>query len=196
MLTEPEIPSIAGRYKGKKLVICGDASCVWGDLERFGCKVSQGRGLVFKNGWHFMTVNKLVECFPGNIEHCYSNEGDRLKLFVEARRNEYRAEFSGPEHLHARRGVKWCWPWRGNGSSALGACLTSVHLGYDEIVLAGVPLDNSPHNGEPPWRRCTFEQDCTTSGGGPHLAWKEAIKTFGGKVKSLSGQTREWLGEP
>ena len=195
---ETKFPGIVGKYEGKKLIICGDAQCVWNDLESFGCKCAQNRGSVFKNGFHFMTVNKMVEVFPGNIEHCYSNEAESLITFVAARRREYRLEFTGPEHLHScNRGVQWRWPWRGSGTSALGACLTAVCLGYDEIVLAGVPLDNSPHNGEPHWRTCEFEtRDAvgTKEQNTINHHWKAARDlVFDGKVKSLSGRTREWL---
>src|SRR6185437_5812265 len=69
--TTRELPAIAGQYKGKQLVICADAIGVWDDLKRFGCDNHQGRGYVWKSGWQFMTVNKLVETFPGEIEHCY-----------------------------------------------------------------------------------------------------------------------------
>lgn len=193
------LPSIAGKYEGRKLIICGDAACVWDDLERFDCRSALGRGAVEKTGWHFMTVNKLVEVFPGQIEHCYSNEAESLNTFMSARRREYRLEFSGPQNLHScNRGVKWRWPWKGSGTSALGACLTGIALGYTEIVLAGVPLDNGPHNGEPPWRSCEFRTKdayATKDGGTINHHWKLARDLiFNGKVKSLSGRTREWLG--
>lgn len=197
---ETPFPKIAGQYKGKKLIVCGDAQCVWDDLERFGCKCAQDRGSVFKNGWQFMTINKMVEVFPGSIEHCYSNEAESLIAFVAARRREYRLEFSGPQHMHScNRGVQWRWPWRGSGTSALGACLTSICLGYEETVLAGIPLDDSPHNGEPSWRSCKFssEAESTKSGRTINHHWKAARDlVFDGKITSLSGRTKEWLGEP
>lgn len=200
---QPDIPlpKITGNYKGKKLVICGDAACVWDDLERFDCRSALDRGAVVRNGWQFMTINKLVETFPGQIEHCYSNEAESLLTFIAARRREYKLEFSGPQHLHSsNRGVRWRWPWRGGGTSALGACLTAVCLGYDEIVLAGIPLDESPHNGEPPWRKCRFKsQDAagTKENKTINHHWKTARDLmFDGKITSLSGRTREWLGEP
>ena len=195
-----KFPEIAGKYGGKKLIVCGDAQCVWDDLERFDCKCSLNRGSVFKNGFQFMTVNKLVEVFPGSIEHCYSNEAESLITFVAARRREYRLEFSGPEHLHScNRGVKWRWPWRGSGTSALGACLTAICLGYDEIILAGCPLDDSPHNGEPNWRKCKFntEVESIKEARTINHHWKAARDLmFDGKVKSLSGRTMEWLSGP
>jgi hypothetical protein len=194
-------PKIAGTYNGKRLVICGDGHSVWNDLERFGCKSASGRGAVTRCGWQFMTVNKLVEVFPGSIEHAYSNEAESLIAFVSARRREYRLEFTGPEHLHScSRPVKHRWPWRGSGTSALGACLTAIALGYEEIVLAGIPLDDGPHNGEPHWRKCQFnsrDAQGTKENKSINHHWKAARDlAFDGRIKSLSGRTREWLGEP
>ena len=196
-------PSIAGKYKDRKLglVVCGDAACVWDDLEKFGCRSDAPPfGKVWKDGWHFMTVNKLVETFPGVIEHCYSNQGHLLEKFIAARRLEYKREFSGPHHTHScLSGSANRWPWGGHGTSALGATVVGLALGYEHIVLCGVPLDDGHHNGEPHWRRCHIGSNETagsvTDDRDSH--WKRAIQSgFDGKVKSMSGRTKVWLGAP
>lgn len=197
---ERGLPDIAGTYKGA-LIICADAACVWDDLERLGCARTGGnanRGRVAGPG-DFMTVNRLVQVFPGNLEHAYSNEGHLLQKFIDARRNEYRREFEGPKHTHAiNQHAKYRWPWGGWATSGLGAALTGVALGYDNIVLCGMPLDNGPHNGEPPWRKCNFKTEASdTVKGGMNKHWKNAMEmAFEGKVTSMSGRTRDWLGEP
>jgi len=194
------LPKIAGEYKGKHLVICGDAACVWEDLEAFGCRSNEGRGKVAKGDWHFLTINKLVETFPGRIHHSYSNQPHLLMAFIAARRSEYKAEFSGPEHTHScNEGAKWRWPWGGHGTSGLGATLVGLGLGYEQVVLCGLPLDDGPHNGEPPWRRCAFatREAAGPKDGGVNSHWKGAIAlAFEGRVKSMSGRTKEWLGAP
>lgn len=189
------MPSIAGKFKGRGVVVCGDAACVWADLEAFGCRDNSGRGMVRKDGFDFLTINRMVETFPGEIAHCYSNEPWLLDKFIAARRHEYRREFGEPAHTHScNKGARWRWPWGGYGTSGLGASLVGLALGYDTVVLAGIPLDNSPHNGEPPWRKCTF---ATEPPGKVNHNWERAIKlAFQGRVKSLSGRTREWLGPP
>ena len=190
------LPDIAGKYEGKSLAICGDAACVWSDLEALGAKSTVGRGKVRKEEWDFMVVNKLGEVFPGDIEHWYSNEAKLLEHFVKARRHEYRKEFSGPNHTHScNRGAKWFWPWGGHGTSGLSAALTGIALGYDEIVLCGIPLDDGPHNGEPSWRKCNFKREAPdTEKGGANHPWRKAIQFgFDGKVRSMSGRSREWI---
>ncbi len=195
-----KVPSIAGQYAGKSLVICGDAIGVWSDLETFGCRRDLGRGGVEKSGWDFLTVNKLCETFPGNIEHCYSNEPSLLMKFIAARRTEYTREFDGPRNVHSiSAGAKWVWPFGGHGTSGLGSVLVGIGLGYSQIVICGMPLDDGPHNGEPPWRKCAFKtsEAAGNVNTGMNSHWKKAIElAFDGKVKSMSGRTMEWLGAP
>lgn len=194
------LPEIAGTYKGRSVVVCGDAAGIWDDLEAFGCRDDAGRGSVRKEGWDFLLVNKLVETFPGDIEHCYSNEPGILRKYIGARRQEYTREFSGPLHTHScNGGMKWRWPWGGHGTSGLGAVLVAVGLGYDRIVLCGLPLDDGPHNGEPHWRACRFATSEAAPSGtsGINSHWKRARDmAFDDKVKSMSGRTRDWLGAP
>ncbi len=198
--TTAKFPDIAGKYQGRNLVVCGDAIGIWSDLEEFGCRRDVHRGSVEKNGWDFLTVNKLIETFPGNVEHSYSNEPSVLVRFIAARRCEYTREFEGPRHTHSiSQGTKWVWPFGGHGTSGLGAVLTGLGLGYDHIVICGMPLDDGPHNGEPPWRKCAFKtsEAAGNVNTGMNSHWKKAIElAFEGRVKSMSGRTREWLGAP
>lgn len=183
----PKVP----RYQGGVIVV-GDAACVWDDLERFRCRSDNG---VARSGWDFMTVNGITSVFPGKIEHAYSNAPWVIRRYVRSRRDDYKDEFGYPKYLHSRGpdGTDFVWPWHGDGTSGLGATLVAVALGYERIVLAGMPLDNGPHNGEPPWRTTRF----TTEVPPGDFHWGRAIHlAFEGKVKSLSGRTAEWLGQP
>lgn len=194
------LPEIAGAYKGKNVVVCGDAIGIWNDLEAFGARSDRGAGKLEKEGWDFLTINKLVEVFPGHIEHCYSNEPTLLHKFVAARRQDYINEFIAPKNLHScNQGIQWRWPWGGHGTSGLGAVLVAIGLGYEQIVLCGLPLDDGPHNGEPPWRRTHIGSSETAPAGnsGINAHWKRARDlAFDGKVRSMSGRTRDWLGAP
>lgn len=193
-----ELPSIAGQYIGKNVVVCGDAHGVWNDLEKFGCANRINRGSVWKSGWQFMTVNKMVETFPGDIEHCYSNEPQTLLRFIASRRTEYTREFGSPQNSHSiSLGCKWTWPFGGHATSGLGAALVALSLGYDRIVLCGIPLDDGPHNGEPHWRKCHFTNEAAGANNiGINHYWKMARDiAFEGKVRSMSGRTKEWLGD-
>lgn len=180
------LPEISGLYHQRDLVICGDAACVWDDLEAYGCKSGNG---VAKDGHDFMMVNRIGATFPGNIEHWYSNAAHLIRAFMNARRQEY--EYCVPRHTHScQEGAAWRWPWNGVGTSGLGATLTGIGLGYKHIVLCGLPLDDGPHNGEPHWRRTKF----TTEAKDSH--WKLTIEHCGDRIRSMSGRTRDWFGGP
>lgn len=195
-----KLPEIAGQYQGKSLIICGDAACVWLDLELFGARDDSGRGKVHKPGWDLMTVNKIVEVMPASAEHCYSNQSRVLRVALAARRDEYAREFTFEPHTHScNEGARWHWPWGGHGTSGLGACFVALALGYERIVLCGLPLDDGSHNGEPHWRKTTFASSEAAGNERDDRDghWKRAIELgFGGKIKSLSGRTRAWLGDP
>jgi hypothetical protein len=87
------------------------------------------------------------------------------------------------------------WPWGGWGTSGLGACFAGVGMGYDRVVLCGVPLDDGPHNGEPHWRKGSFTREAaSTADGGVNHHWKRARGCK--RLFSMSGRTREWFGAP
>lgn len=196
--SEKRLPDIVGKYAGKCLAVCGDAACVWDDLERLGFRYNHMRGKVFRDGWDILTINKIVETMPAHIEHAYSNEPNILERYIAARRPEYKSEFEGPRHTHSNRpGAKWVWPLGGQATSGLGGSIVGYGLGYDLIVLCGVPLDDGPHNGEPSWRKCSFTNEAADSKDGMNRHWKRARDlAFKGKVRSMSGRTRDWLGAP
>ena len=198
---ERPMPEIAGQYGGRGLVICADGACIWDDLEALGCKSTVGRGKVrAPTEWDFMVVNKLGETFPGEIAHWYSNEPELMHRFIAARRSEYAKEFDTQFETHScNHGAKWHWPFGGHGTSGCTAALVGCALGYDQVILCGMPLDNGPHNGEPPWRKSNFLNEAASpkDSDAPSHHWKRAIDSaFKGRVTSMSGRTREWLGSP
>lgn len=192
-----KLPNIAGTYQGKNLIICGDALCLWIDLELFGARDDAGRGCVYKEGWDILTVNNAVISMPADVEHCYSNQARVIKNALACRRDEYKAEFPKVPHLHScNPGTEYLWPWAGHGTSGLGACFVGLALGYDKIVLCGMPLEDCAHNGEPYWRKTGFTKEVeATENDDRDAHWKRAIELgFKGRIKSMSGRTRTWLG--
>ena len=79
-----------------------------------------------------------------------------------------------------------------HGSTALFAVLAGIAMGYDQMVLAGVPLDSKGHwyfdqqkYPGPPWTYQTYQ------------AWFEFAETPEAKqVRSMSGYTKTLLGQP
>ena len=69
-----------------------------------------------------------------------------------------------------------------SGSSALLGALAGLKLGYDRIILAGCPLIGRSSTGD----------DITQF----QVGWKAQFETVKDNVRSCSGWTAEFLGEP
>jgi hypothetical protein len=68
--------------------------------------------------------------------------------------------------------------------------MIGLALGYDKIILAGVPLDDSGHFFDIPDVRTSFNALNIK------LEWQEADRFYlKGRVKSLSGNSAKWLGD-
>lgn len=173
-----------------RLVIVGSGRCVWDDLEQLlpvTCDV--------------MAVNDMIMHYPDKLTHAYSNDFDMLNNWVAARRPMFK-QLDGKVRTHC------CFPCpgaeihnvKGHGSSGLNAIYVGLELGYDEIIVCGVPLDNNGHYFDAPWIRTNFENEIPTKkrpGADQIRFWSRAKETvFKGKVFSMSGRTGDLLGRP
>jgi len=180
-LDPKQFPEIAGTCAGSCIVAAG-AACVWDDL------------IALDQDWDVMTVNDITMHFPGVIAHAFSYDAPWLAKWVAARRELLTRKYGPIGAIHSNnRPVEHFWPWPGQGTSALGAVYTALALGYKQIVLCGVPLDDSPHYFDPPWARCNFTREVGTRGEKTLRYWNPAVLAG---VTSMSGRTRELLGSP
>lgn len=187
------------KYAGRKLIIAASAACVWDDLAQLGVDHVNAAGRF--NDWHVMCVNDMIMYFPGVIDHCYSNQHRWFQGWLKARRETIckintRRNWgeAGPTHS-CRTGGKYNWPWPGPGTSTLNAVYTGIAMGYNPIVLCGAPLDNSPHFFDPPWADNNFEREVGLDVKGNLRYWHDAAANcFKGRVRSMSGRTKELLG--
>lgn len=76
-------------------------------------------------------------------------------------------------------------------TAVYGALLARV-MDYRRIVLIGCPHDNSGHFYDPPWGRTPTFNSCEVH----REAWTVNERYWKGTLRSMSGKTREWLGEP
>lgn len=185
VIDNPELNTCSG-----PCLVVGGARCVWEDLS----KVDRGKP------WSILCVNDVIMHFPAKLHHVYSNDHRMLPHWVAARRPIFVRDLDKGErpmiHTSMVGGPNMVlWPWPGNGSSGMNAALTAIALGYDDILLVGMPLDDSGHYFEPPWVRSNFTNEVPDRDGGPRH-WRDMVKVFDGKVRSMSGRTRELLGGP
>lgn len=178
--------------QGKKCLVIGSAACVFDDLQK-----------IDGHGYDCMAVNDMIMYAPYKLIHAVSLCHRWLPKWVAARREEHRKhlDFHDTVLTHSNKrgdGVKYAWNLSGNGTSGLFAATVAVAMGYGEVVLAGIPMDNSGHFFDPPRNRgIQFPTQNYDKIQGLERQWNIAIKHyFEDKVRSLSGNTREWLGEP
>ena len=178
---------LTGQFKGRLFVVAS-GRCVWEDVEK--CMGHDGDA---------MCVNDMIMHYPFHVKHAYSNDKHWLPKWIDARRPRYIKDLGAVEFSHtcATGATKASfWPWPGHGSSTFNAVLTGLALGYDEIVVCGAPLDESGHYFDPPWVHTKFNKEVPDRDGVP-MHWKTARdNVFSGKVKALSGRTRQCLGAP
>ena len=188
----PYPEDMVDKFVGQRLVIVAGGRCVWEDLALLGVHGDAN------GGWHVMCVNDVVMHYPGLVTHMYTNDHRMMQHWLQARRPLLTRKYGPVKYTHSCRvGGKYSWPWPGHGTSGLNAVYTGLGLGYDQIVLCGMPLDNSGHYFEPPWVVSNFESEVGVREDGTMMYWHNANqKLFGGKVKSMSGRTRELLGAP
>lgn len=185
-----------------RLVIVGSGRCVWDDIERLYTKRELRRNEIDDD---VMCVNDMIMYYPGNIDHCVSCDAPMLHKWWEARRPPYKSQFNRRPRFHTVHTEQSVpnverWEFAGGGTSGLLACHVAIELGYEDIVLCGVPIDNSGHFWECTWGKTNFQREIADKNGrvrgdGRHY-WTRAAKRFDGRVKSMSGNTKLILGEP
>jgi hypothetical protein len=185
-LNPDQFPEFRKKFHGE-LLICGSGRCAWDDLQKINW-----------TNYDVMCVNDMIMHFPGKVTHVYSNDHHMLPNWVAARRPQYKKEESIIVHTcHVGSSTMKIWPFPGHGSSSLSACYVGLALGYDSITLAGIPLDDSGHYFDPPWVKtnflCEVPERILNEKPYPRYWESAARNVFDGKVRSLSGRTKELL---
>ena len=182
------IPSCAGSFSGP-IAVVGSARCVWDDLAELGD---------FKG--HRMAVKQMGLYLRGGFEHWAGFHGERFQWWVPlagyridgdlntsprkwkpTRRAMTHSDEKNPE-------VQQVWPMSQarSGTSGLFAAKVAVLLGYDPVILCGIPMDGSGRF----YDRPGFIGN-TIDG---LEEWERCAPIFDGRVRSMSGHTRELLG--
>lgn len=156
----------------KPLIIIGTGRCIWGDF-------SKAKELV--DSYDVMLVNHIIYTFPENAKHFCTLHPDWYR--------SYRGHWQGREvpHQHFAKS----YPEIRAACSGLFATWVGITLGYDRIMLVGMPMDDSGHYYDPPDHKGCYAHYL------PMMAeWQQDAPLWHDKVKSFAGKTKQWLGEP
>jgi hypothetical protein len=167
---------------------CGHT--IWADLDRISRLKHMG----------VVAVNNMILHYKDRVHHGVSMHPEEPNLW-RALRPMYRCEESHVTthsyRRHEKKGLysecDYLWDIEGSkgGTSSILATMIALALGYDRVILAGVPLDNGGHFYDPPGTNCRFDSDFLK------MEWVKASETwFRGRVRSMSGWTRTLLGVP
>jgi hypothetical protein len=145
-----------------------------------------------------MAVNDVGMYVPFQLLHLYSNHADMLKFWRKCRRKNFQALDQYAITTHSCNGGADVHheDLPGHGTSGLNAVYLGLKLGYGNIVLAGVPLDDSGHFFEAPWCKSNFTREVPDRNDGLRHWARANREIFNGRVKSLSGRTAQLLGTP
>lgn len=174
---------------GGTAIFCGSAPCVFEDLE-MARKMRPGAMVLGAN----LTAAMIPE-----IKHIWTQHNNLA--------HELKKKLPFGVSIHARAnvlgvGVDYVWPslnWVGGSSGVAGALWARHGMGFDEVIMAGVPLMGSHYSPE-------YPAIATKPGGAwaednQMIQWLEQLRGHMSRGKtdgiySMSGRTRDLLGAP
>jgi hypothetical protein len=148
-----------------------------------------------------MAVNHMIMYWPDSLEYGVSWHHDILPTFLAVR--DYRKKSNGTVLYGPKKyeGINHGRFYKGDiSTSGMYAVCVALHLGYEKIILAGIPFDDSGY----------FYTPFTTRHGKTYnyvypatKQWEDVKKMAGDRVRAISGNltecfgefTEEWLGQ-
>lgn len=184
--------------RGGVLLVVGSAKCVYEDVRR-------ARQL--RPDAHVLAINEAGGAIA-DIEHLLAGHCEKAGQYLAYRRRKFPNAKSCFVHASYRDGrmmpgsVTHCWRHVATGgTSAWKAVRIGKAMGYEEIILCGCPMDNSGYFFAE--EQTGIVVDCDRIGLGEGRMYDNYRRTFakraqeeGQNVYSMSGYSRELLGEP
>lgn len=176
-------------------IVCGSGPAVWAELAQ--ARVAAPEAAI-------IGVN-LTALFLAHVDHLVSLHPELVGPLRDLRAScDWVPAHQQAPATHSRRdhpGVDHVWPLPPQGrqgTSSLFAVHVAFGLGYERVILAGVPLDGARRFFDPPgapqWRGGSDPRgiDGLAQDRRP---WEEAARTwFEGRVRSAGGWTADLLG--
>lgn len=171
-------------------IVLGGASCVWEDVRAWET--------IYGREWDGLVIaaNDIGSWWPRRLDHWVSLHPNKLARWAEQR---VANGFPAAGETWGRLGrynepVTWThqlepWPL---GSSGLLAVQVAQVLGVTRVILCGMPMTSTAHFTESKENFGPFWY----AAAGYWTAWAQHKEHLRGWVRSMSGKTKEMLGEP
>lgn len=165
-------------------LVLGGASCVWDDaaaaLDLFSPDI-------------VVAVNDIGTRWAGGLDYWCSLHPDKMQAWRKGRMERglkpAGCHIGHEMHLGIDKVTDYRWPgMNASGSSGLFAVKVALDHGADRVVLAGVPMQ--------PERAHFFNGSAWSDCGSFLDGWRNAMPFIKDGVRSMSGWTKEILGEP
>jgi hypothetical protein len=188
-------------------IICGAAPSVLSDLEK-------ARKL--RPSAEIIGVKFASNIIP-EIDHVWTQHGElslKIKqainrpIIIHARPRKYQNKGGGiwflPTPDTAWQAIDYVWPqlnWAVGSSGIAGALWARHGMGFDEVIMAGIPLDPDNLGYAQGYGQQTKRYDNTFASAENVKHWLQLLKNHKvngktDKIYSMSGMTKEVLGAP
>jgi hypothetical protein len=194
-----EAHELEGKYKGQ-LIITGSSECLWSDYLK-AIDLTEKEDLMCVNlsaiCFHHRRINHLVTLHHGTMKNFYAaamiQRTEREEYPRQRRKAVINKKFKKilTHSISGNSKVDLVWDI-GNpgGTSGLFATQIALALGYEKIILCGIPINNTRRFYDSPNHKFKYE------GISQQEPWQIANKKFDNRVRSMSGKTAELLGKP
>lgn len=178
-LNKYDVPEIAYTYSGAVLIL-GGGHTMWDDLDR-------AREICSPD---IIAVNMQGLFVKSEIQHLFSFHWRELPLVKQLRKLRFPDDKSLVHGQKDKPGIDYAWPTCAVASfSGIGAICLAMLLGYEKIILCGIPMDGGSYYYQP------YENKQTWDDG--RIKEIHRIKEWAGDcVRSMSGNTADILGKP
>ncbi len=141
-----------------------------------------------------MGVNYIIAHWPWRLDFAVSWHWKFMPLFIGLRKAQGRnrpVTYSSKEGECVDVVGRYKWVLLRNGRSGMYAVCLGLHLGYDKIVVAGMPFDFSGTFYSSPEIKTRFDMKKTKR----IRLWNEVKEMAGDRVRFVSGDLVPFFGE-
>lgn len=206
ILPFPMAELYTAKHKGCA-ILCGAAPCLFEDLDE--AKKARPNATVLGIKFVAFLVPEIQHVWSQHIELVAKIKraaGRAIKVHVRPKKfqNGTAATWYYPNNKEALDAVDYEWPslhWVSGSSGFAGALWARHGMGFDEVIMAGIPMDPkdrsyvSGYGQKPKFDNNTYANEHQVD------HWLQIIKRFQSEGKtegiySMSGKTKKFLGTP